>query len=146
MVGPGRPPPLDMMTSIPAFGREPPSSPVRIRFFWVYPRVCGGTAGLGYIDSDAQGLSPRVRGNQFCRDLRYPPVTVYPHVSGGTPWGIVSGSVVEVKVGGFSFTVSQESLHMESSLDSGAVAVPSYQAFICRRATADVSGISGGAV
>lgn len=146
MVGPGRPTPLDTMTSIPRVWAGTTFKPGKDSLLLgLSPRV-RGTAGLGYIDSDGRGLSPRMRGNQFFRDVRYPPVTVYPHVSGGTPWGIVSGSVVEVKVGGSSFTVSQESLHMESSLDSGAVAVPSYQAFICRRATADVSGISGGAV
>ena len=49
--------------SIPACAGEPV-------FFWaccwvsgVYPRVCGGTAGVPRVDVPSPGLSPRVRGN-----------------------------------------------------------------------------------
>ena len=49
--------------SIPACAGEPPGNSIRSRAPWVYPRVCGGTAGRG-DGVDAQcGLSPRVRGN-----------------------------------------------------------------------------------
>ena len=32
---------------------------------WVYPRVCGGTAALAFLQREREGLSPRVRGNQY---------------------------------------------------------------------------------
>ena len=73
----------------------------------VYPRVCGGTAGLVYLPDGAGGLSPRVRGNRVgllvflqrggsipaCAGE--PPVLacapavvrVYPRVCGGTGCG-----------------------------------------------------------
>ena len=49
--------------SIPACAGEPRAgrqSPVQAR---VYPRVCGGTAGMDKQNIPGRGLSPRVRGN-----------------------------------------------------------------------------------
>ena len=70
----------------------------------VYPRVCGGTGLADALIDDAEGLSPRVRGNPIpsepdlpiggsipaCageprrRRLRTAPTSVYPRVCGGT--------------------------------------------------------------
>ena len=36
----------------------------------VYPRVCGGTAGVRALAGDALGLSPRVRGNRYKASYR----------------------------------------------------------------------------
>ena len=49
--------------SIPACAGEPGHRDPRRREPRVYPRVCGGTFGLGHIVGKAVGLSPRVRGN-----------------------------------------------------------------------------------
>ena len=35
---------------------------------WVYPRVCGGTAGPDGVVYEVSGLSPRVRGNPYPAD------------------------------------------------------------------------------
>ena len=50
--------------SIPACAGEPRRRPPRPSGRRVYPRVCGGTAMPGRGLGQAQGLSPRVRGNQ----------------------------------------------------------------------------------
>ena len=49
--------------SIPACAGEPPTRLRQAVAMAVYPRVCGGTAVRQRSDPDAQGLSPRVRGN-----------------------------------------------------------------------------------
>ena len=38
--------------------------------YWVYPRVCGGTASEDGGRGDVLGLSPRVRGNRVARRRR----------------------------------------------------------------------------
>ena len=92
------------MRSIPACAGEPPPYKLPYRQPKVYPRVCGGTTILSAVSFRAQGLSPRVRGNQhratFCGShYRSIPAcageptcwfsstflpTVYPRVCGGT--------------------------------------------------------------
>ena len=104
--------------SIPACAGEP-LSPVAIwRAWWVYPRVCGGTAA-GWSRRDlARGLSPRVRGNltgllvrvpkrrsipacagePLSRDILKPTSLVYPRVCGGT------GCVVRFRIAGIGLS------------------------------------------
>ena len=50
--------------SIPACAGEPRNPRWWHRRRWVYPRVCGGTHLPRFLDTDVQGLSPRVRGNR----------------------------------------------------------------------------------
>ena len=50
--------------SIPACAGEPPGRCYTRPGRWVYPRVCGGTSGCPLSIRYAEGLSPRVRGNQ----------------------------------------------------------------------------------
>ena len=90
--------------SIPAYAGEPMSGSRRSGGFRVYPRVCGGTCGVGDWPSGRAGLSPRMRGNPRPRILAKllpgsipayagepqpaippgPARTVYPRVCGGT--------------------------------------------------------------
>ena len=49
--------------SIPACAGEPDMRSTRFALTRVYPRVCGGTAGLAFAALVHRGLSPRVRGN-----------------------------------------------------------------------------------
>ena len=49
--------------SIPACAGEPHYGVVERLYSGVYPRVCGGTLGLGLGLAPTPGLSPRVRGN-----------------------------------------------------------------------------------
>ena len=56
--GPGR------QGSIPACAGEPPVVSVSPSNPGVYPRVCGGTAGIRILAAGQAGLSPRVRGNR----------------------------------------------------------------------------------
>ena len=49
--------------SIPAYAGEPPAHSHDWRSERVYPRVCGGTLVADNIIEDANGLSPRMRGN-----------------------------------------------------------------------------------
>ena len=99
---------LDFKRSIPACAGEPPLYAITHPPIWVYPRVCGGTQSLFDVDSDTEGLSPRVRGNPVPPDsptreegsipacagepdvLVHPRarIEVYPRVCGGTksPW------------------------------------------------------------
>ena len=51
--------------SIPACAGEPRAGPTPRKRMPVYPRVCGGTLGLGLGLWTLQGLSPRVRGNLY---------------------------------------------------------------------------------
>ena len=53
--------------SIPACAGEPGIRGIRGRWFWVYPRVCGGTDAMAVTLTLEQGLSPRVRGNQAAK-------------------------------------------------------------------------------
>ena len=77
----------------------------------VYPRVCGGTAGIASWVPIKKGLSPRVRGNRVRSDREAVPVRsipacageprsgssghsslkVYPRVCGGTSAGVKRG-------------------------------------------------------
>ena len=90
--------------SIPACAGEPPPSGSVWVASRVYPRVCGGTPGVNGAFRPAEGLSPRVRGNQqrsqapaprrgsipACagepgtRLFSFGEIGVYPRVCGGT--------------------------------------------------------------
>ena len=50
--------------SIPACAGEPTGGLGRTLWYWVYPRVCGGTCCCLEARRCALGLSPRVRGNR----------------------------------------------------------------------------------
>ena len=96
--------------SIPACAGEPSTHLESTRWYWVYPRVCGGTDGASYREGYRQGLSPRVRGNRIiglvnlARDRSIPACAgepspgrpdwqtppVYPRVCGGTTYSAVS--------------------------------------------------------
>ena len=54
--------------SIPACAGEPGSHRASFIGEGVYPRVCGGTTLKVTGTSDADGLSPRVRGNRFAQE------------------------------------------------------------------------------
>ena len=91
--------------SIPACAGEPMSHRSGVATVPVYPRVCGGTTHVALGVAAAEGLSPRVRGNQTapagirsasrsipaCAGEPSPGATggcrrgVYPRVCGGTP-------------------------------------------------------------
>ena len=91
--------------SIPACAGEPAAGMSSSCACWVYPRVCGGTAKGRPHSGQAQGLSPRVRGNlrqrvaagvhggsiPACAGEPRPHASrpgrgrVYPRVCGGTP-------------------------------------------------------------
>ena len=95
--------------SIPACAGEPNPLSVVSDAYWVYPRVCGGTAAITRADSPPAGLSPRVRGNLVFgrragqREGSIPacagepvrrvrdcgPLSVYPRVCGGTVPGLL---------------------------------------------------------
>ena len=60
----------DECGSIPACAGEPKSSKTAVPSQGVYPRVCGGTSFGKRLLAGAQGLSPRVRGNQRARKCR----------------------------------------------------------------------------
>ena len=62
--------------SIPACAGEPSAPRLELRFFRVYPRVCGGTSASSPARRSSLGLSPRVRGN--------PPVDVLEPVRPGS--------------------------------------------------------------
>ena len=51
--------------SIPACAGEPQRNLMAARLLEVYPRVCGGTDLGQAMLRDAEGLSPRVRGNHI---------------------------------------------------------------------------------
>ena len=53
--------------SIPACAGEPVLPRTQRKSSQVYPRVCGGTTLLGFLNALADGLSPRVRGNPIER-------------------------------------------------------------------------------
>ena len=92
------------LRSIPACAGEPGAAEGAPSGWWVYPRVCGGTFIWVNGPADAQGLSPRVRGNrhQHCPQCDTPrsipacagepwpawpgdfDAWVYPRVCGGT--------------------------------------------------------------
>ena len=93
--------------SIPACAGEPIAGPIQQARYTVYPRVCGGTAAAMSRRTSADGLSPRVRGNQTAAAVAAaafrsipacagepssaapwaPPGWVYPRVCGGTELG-----------------------------------------------------------
>ena len=54
----------DGVRSIPAYAGEPGNGNHADTPRKVYPRVCGGTAGIGGGPGKPGGLSPRMRGNQ----------------------------------------------------------------------------------
>ncbi len=90
--------------SIPARAGEPVQDNLEIAERRVYPRACGGTHRPSPATVRMEGLSPRVRGNRFCRPLGYigrrsiparageprrrsgnsPTSQVYPRACGGT--------------------------------------------------------------
>ena len=92
------------LRSIPACAGEPEGSGHCGCNLRVYPRVCGGTTGITFVDGYQGGLSPRVRGNPWwvqqttgwrgsipaCAgepafaDESIAGVRVYPRVCGGT--------------------------------------------------------------
>ena len=98
---------LQSAGSIPACAGEPITGLTNGQPYRVYPRVCGGTAGVAAVAGQRNGLSPRVRGNRFLRDAfgcdegsipacagepaRCPGcfrrIRVYPRVCGGTAQG-----------------------------------------------------------
>ena len=102
------------LRSIPACAGEPTRKAIRPAAWAVYPRVCGGTVGIGSAGRPDSGLSPRVRGNpragmvnagasrsipacagEPCGRLQMRANgTVYPRVCGGT-------LVIGLLVGGF---------------------------------------------
>ena len=109
--------------SIPACAGEPLPAVVTGLARPVYPRVCGGTAGLGAGLDRSTGLSPRVRGNptgdcpQDMRPRSIPAcageplfvgqhvalAAVYPRVCGGTvrtSWKTDGGSGLSPRVRG----------------------------------------------
>ena len=55
--------------SIPARAGEPESRGWSCCRRWVYPRACGGTEYIEYVESIYTGLSPRVRGNRAGRTV-----------------------------------------------------------------------------
>ena len=55
--------PAVVARSIPACAGEPSFRRLSVTSLSVYPRVCGGTDLVPYLDLLATGLSPRVRGN-----------------------------------------------------------------------------------
>ena len=59
-----------LVRSIPACAGEPVGPAPRTRGARVYPRVCGGTWSCGFSMASSLGLSPRVRGNPWCRVVR----------------------------------------------------------------------------
>ena len=65
----GRPDPRAARRSIPACAGEPRLRQTETARYGVYPRLCGGTLHRLELDSDALGLSPRVRGNRSNRDV-----------------------------------------------------------------------------
>ena len=95
---------VDMSRSIPACAGAPCGCSESWASIWVYPRVCGGTAGSRRWLSPGRGLSPRVRGHPTptpevtpldgsipaCAGAPPTPgpwryrCTVYPRVCGGT--------------------------------------------------------------
>ena len=96
----------------PACAGEPSSQPNRCHWYWVYPRVCGGTVNSYLKDLASYGLSPRVRGNPTpsyhgalaqrsipaCAGEPWDTATtnqafrVYPRVCGGTSSSSVTSS------------------------------------------------------
>ena len=56
--------------SIPACAGEPSKVILPAYFYWVYPRVCGGTLFGAEEPERKDGLSPRVRGNRDILDLK----------------------------------------------------------------------------
>ena len=93
--------------SIPAYAGEPRFRRSGSGVCWVYPRVCGGTAGMTISQAPQMGLSPRMRGNHRAKVRAAfrrwsipayagePPggasrcdcAEVYPRVCGGTATG-----------------------------------------------------------
>ena len=69
---------MAVMRSIPACAGEPATPSGEAFPYGVYPRVCGGTDKQPPGLTDAEGLSPRVRGNQR-------PAEQNPHVVGSIP-------------------------------------------------------------
>ena len=68
--------------SIPACAGEPPPHTRWRPAGWVYPRVCGGTAGQFGVRRAGNGLSPRVRGNPDARPAGGYPLGSIPACAG----------------------------------------------------------------
>ena len=76
---------VDMSRSIPACTGEPISAALSITLFRVYPRVYGGTGGVGMSRLRFAGLSPRVRGNLDADLGQRPRVGSIPACTGEPP-------------------------------------------------------------
>ena len=88
------PPPA--VGSIPACAGEPRNSLSMIIRIWVYPRVCGGTVPAGSSSPEADGLSPRVRGNPGPGDTDRQSRRSIPACA-GEPWtGLADGNLSTV--------------------------------------------------
>ena len=74
--------PWSLIGSIPACAGEPPGSPRPTTRSRVYPRVCGGTAGVEPDGLGQAGLSPRVRGNRLLRGVVWVRVGSIPACAG----------------------------------------------------------------
>ena len=86
-------PGLGRLGSIPACAGEPIAGILGFGQLRVYPRVCGGTILSAQYIREADGLSPRVRGNQTAPGRASRPGPVYPRVCGGTTTGQYVGVV-----------------------------------------------------
>ena len=78
--------------SIPAYAGEPPTREVVCQSTKVYPRVCGGTAGVLEVDHIVLGLSPRMRGNLSNVPLDSKTKRSIPAYAGEPGTGLCTGS------------------------------------------------------
>ena len=78
--------------SIPACAGEPSQYPHRRYAGEVYPRVCGGTVVVRQSRVSEGGLSPRVRGNHYCRKPQRAAARSIPACAGEPVAGDVSGA------------------------------------------------------
>ena len=72
--------------SIPACAGEPTTLTIRTKLPSVYPRVCGGTTTCWGRTSTVIGLSPRVRGNRFARNIFWKRHGSIPACAGEPGW------------------------------------------------------------
>ena len=82
--------------SIPACTGEPPVTPARRIWRTVYPRVYGGTPCLPRRRLDADGLSPRVRGNRGRRCRRFSGLRSIPACTGEPSWASAASASLRV--------------------------------------------------
>ena len=98
---------VERLGSIPACAGEPLRDARHVGAGPVYPRVCGGTPSEEPLGADADGLSPRVRGNHCGRAVRATARGSIPACAGEPIWIGASGLVVKVypRVCGGTFTI-----------------------------------------